>query len=325
MMPNKKRTIRGCIDLGSSYFRLLVVRFGPSGEAEVLCDDKEYVGWGGSVATEGSIEESGITRAALALESLLATAERSGCKNPILAGTNTLRSASNGDAAHSALERLTGRPITLLSQRGEAALGFLGANTAVGGKAPVLLVDLGGTSTEIAWGSGGIMEGFEGLQLGTHIAGAMVSRGYRNTLPVPYHSAFRRLEDSISLHYTLPNMGQRPTILATGGTAVSLAVILRYMEGRTPGFTERTAVPAGMLEFVVRRVRGLILAGSERRLPLEPERIRLLLPGLVLMTLLFRAMRVSGFLITARDLRWGVVRAGANLMKYTITGDCVDE
>jgi exopolyphosphatase/guanosine-5'-triphosphate,3'-diphosphate pyrophosphatase len=325
MIPNKKKTIRGCIDLGSSYFRLLVVGHGPSGEAELLCDDKEYVGWGGSVAEGGAIEESGIARAAHSLERLLRVAERSGCEHPILAATNTMRSAVNGDAAHSSLERLTGRPITLLSQRGEAALGFLGASTVVGGDEPVLLVDVGGTSTEIAWGSGGIMDGFEGLPLGTHIAGAMMSRGYRNTFPVPCYSAVRRLEDSIALHYTLPNKGQRPTILATGGTAVSLAVILCYMKEREPGFTERTAVPAGMLEFVVRRMRGLFYAGLERRIPLEPERVRLLLPGLVLMTSLLRTMRVSGFLITARDLRWGAVTAEESLMKYSITGDYIDE
>ncbi len=325
MMPNKKRTIRGCIDLGSSYFRLLVVCPGPSGEAEVLCDDKEYVGWGDSVARGGVIGESGIARAAHALERLLRAAERSGCEHPILAATNTMRSALNGDAAHSLLERLAGRPITVLSQRGEAALGFLGASSVVRGNGPVLLVDVGGTSTEIAWGSGGIMDGFEGLPLGAHIAGAMISRGYRNILTVPCYSAVRALEDSIGLHYTLPNKGQRPTILATGGTAVSLAVILRYMKEREPAFAEPTAVPAGMLEFVIRRLRGLFQAGFERRLPLEPERVRLLLPGLAFMASLLRAMRVSGFFVTGRDLRWGVVTAEESLIKYSITGDYIDE
>lgn len=325
MIPNRKKSIRGCIDLGSSYFRLLVVCLGPAGETEVLCDDKEYVGWGGSITEGGAIGENAIARAAYALERLLRAAERSGCKHPILAATNTMRSAVNGAAAHSSLERLTGRRITVLSQRGEAALGFLGASTVVEGEGPLLIVDVGGTSTEIAWGSGGIMDGFEGLPLGTYIAGAMMTRGYRNTFTAPHHHALLRLEDSIALHYTLPNKGQRPTILVTGGTAVSLAVILCYMKEREPDFTERTAVPAGMLEFVVRRMRGLFHAGFERRIPLEPERIRLLLPGLVFMTSLLRTMRVSGFLITARDLRWGAVTAEESLMKYSITGDCTDE
>ncbi len=169
------------------------------------------------------------------------------------------------------------------------------------------------------------MDGFEGLPLGAHIAGAMMSRGYRNTHPVTCYSVVRTLDDSIALHYTLPNKGQRPTILVTGGTAVSLAVILRYMKERETVFAEPTAVPAGMLEFVVRRLRGLFRAGFERRLPLEPERIRLLLPGLVLMTSLLRAMRVSGFFVTGRDLRWGAVTAEESLIKYSITGDYIDE
>ena len=165
------------------------------------------------------------------------------------------------------------------------------------------------------------MDGFEGLPVGTHIAGAMLSRGYRDTSPVPENAALRRLEESITMHYTLPNKDQRPTILATGGTAVSLAIILRHMCCRTAGFAEGTLVETGMLELAVRRVRGLFLAGLQRRIPLEPQRIRLLLPGLALMMSIFRAMRASGFLVTARDLRWGAVTAGEDLTEYSMTGD----
>lgn len=311
--------------MGSSYFRLLVVRHGPAGTVEVICDDKEYVGWGASIADGRSIGEEWIERAALALDRLLEAAERCGCGHPILAGTNTLRSAVNGEAARSSLEERTGRTVTVLSQRGEAALGFLGACGAADGDGPLLLIDIGGTSTEIVWGGRGIMEGFESLPLGTHIAASIISRGYSDNLVVPYRSALRRLEDSISLHYALPNTRQRLTILATGGTAVSLAVMMRHMRERKPGFIERTAVHSGMLEFVVRRIRELFIAGLERSIPLEPERTRLLLPGLALMTLLLRAMRVTEFLITARDLRWGAVTVGKDIEEYSITGDCADE
>jgi exopolyphosphatase/pppGpp-phosphohydrolase len=188
-----------------------------------------------------------------------------------------------------------------------------------------LLVDVGGTSTEISWGRDGQMEDFEGLAMGTHMVYELMTAGRGSDLVLSYNSALKKLDESLSIHYALPDKAQRPTILATGGTAVSLAVILRCMEQRTGDFVDPTAVGTGKLELVLRRVNGLFASGSTRRLPLEYERIRLLLPGLVLLTSLMRALRAGGFHITARDLRWGAVTTEGDLTRYSITGECADE
>jgi exopolyphosphatase/guanosine-5'-triphosphate,3'-diphosphate pyrophosphatase len=308
-IPNKKRAIRGCIDLGSSYFRLLVVRLDPAGNAEVLADEKEYVGWGASVTGTGVISERDVARAAAALESLLWKAREVDCEGAVVLGTNALRSAGNGHEARSALEQAAGLPITVVSQRIEAELGFLGASTIADPGDPVLLVDIGGTSTEISWGRGGVMEDYRGLPLGTHTADMMTGRN-AHAPPVPFDRGLERLRESIEQHYALPNDVRRHTIIVTGGTAVSLAVVVRYMRERKPDFVEGTHVTAGMLDLAVRRIQGLFAAGLERRIGLESERLRLLLPGLALVVSLLRTMRVTEFLVTARDLRWGVVTAG---------------
>jgi exopolyphosphatase/guanosine-5'-triphosphate,3'-diphosphate pyrophosphatase len=325
MIPNRKRDIAGCVDLGSSYFRLLVVRCGPAGEIAVLRDGKEYVGWGASVVKGGRIAESDIEAATEALGRLLAEAEVSGCEQPVLVGTNALRSAKNAGMARSSLEKVTGRPIIILTQRGEAELGFRGASSIMGSGAPALLMDVGGTSTEISWGRGGRMEGFEGLAIGTHMVYELMTAGRGSDLVLSCNAALKKLGESLSIHYALPENGQRPTILATGGTAVSLAVILRYMEQRDGCFMDPTEVEVGKLDLALRRVNGLFASGSERRFPLERDRIRLLLPGLVLLTSLMRALRVGGFHITARDLRWGVVTTEGDLTRYSITGESADE
>ena len=325
MIPNRKREISGCVDLGSSYFRLLVVRSGRAGEMEVLRECKEYVGWGASVARDGKIQENDIEAAGGALARLLAEAGVSGCEQPFLVGTNTLRSAGNSDRARSSLERIAGRQLVILSQRGEAELGFSGASSMIESGAPALLVDVGGTSTEISWGKGAQMEDFEGIEIGTHTVYELMTACGGSDLALSCNAALKELGGSLSVHYALPDNGQRPTILATGGTAVSLAVILRFMERRAGGFPDPTFVEEGKLDLALRRVSGLFASGSARRLPLERERIRLLLPGLVLLTSLMRALSAKEFHITARDLRWGVVTAEGDLTRYSITGECADE
>ena len=87
-----------------------------------------------------------------------------------------------------------------------------------------------------------------------------------------------------------------------------------------PLFRERETVGALDLELLVRRLWRLFEGGREHRLPLERERIDLLLPGMILFTMLIREMGVTVFSVTTRDIRWGGVIAGDDLTEYAIDG-----
>jgi exopolyphosphatase/guanosine-5'-triphosphate,3'-diphosphate pyrophosphatase len=344
-MPNIKKGTKGCIDLGSTYFRLLVAkgwfpggradrspddsgrrarhdvpsrRAGPPHAFEVVLEDKIYVGWGDAIAGDGQLPYESIEEAAAALRVLLSRARGAGCIEPLLLGTNTLRRARNRAAALRRLRDSAGLPLTVLSQEGEAALSYLGASTILGRPEPALLIDLGGTSTEIAWGRGGVMEGYRGIPWGTHVARTLLSRcSHRASFLAIRERLFADRRANGAPLYILPIEGKMPTILATGGTAVSLAVVLQYMRGEAPVLREQSAISADELDFVVRRLWPLYEAAREHRLPLERERVHLLLPGLILLTLLVRAMGMPGFIVTPRDLRWGGVMVGTEVAEYS--------
>lgn len=343
-MPNTKSEIRGCIDMGSSYFRLLVAERAADGgvgngrpespgratvtagrrrgEVRTLLEDKVYVGWGSALSRDGLLLPGEVERACGALGYLVSRAFEAGCRSPAIVGTNTLRRARNGDEA---LDRLAGTvslPVTLLSQSGEAALGFLGASTIVGPNESAILIDIGGTSTEITRGSEGVVEDWIGLPWGTHAVRAVMPRSGP-------HRALAALREMVlagspggpaSVLYRLPVPHRTDTILSTGGTAVSLTVILNYTRRILPLFRERETVGALDLELLVRRLWRLFEGGREHRLPLERERIDLLLPGMILFTMLIREMGVTVFSVTTRDIRWGGVIAGDDLTEYAIDG-----
>ena len=87
-----------------------------------------------------------------------------------------------------------------------------------------------------------------------------------------------------------------------------------------PVFRERELVSAADLELVLRRLWGLHGSGRLHRLPLERERATLLLPGLILLTLLVREMRLTAFSVASRDIRWGGLIAGDRIAGYSIDG-----
>jgi exopolyphosphatase/guanosine-5'-triphosphate,3'-diphosphate pyrophosphatase len=318
-----KREIRGCIDLGSSNFRLLVVdcSFPTAGldrsviEPASFNETKRYVGWGDDLVRTGAISPDKAARAERALGELLAAARAWGCARPVIVATNTPRESRNGSAVVSALEGAFGVPIRVLSQREEAELGYAGASYFRPRGERITLIDAGGTSTEVSWGSGTSMEGFAGIAVGTHrlsrfLTGARGARGASARLAADLEEAGLRAPDRGERVYPLPAFMRDSTMLMTGGTAVSLAVYLTYMDGGPSAFHEMQLITRADVALAGRRFEGVRRAGRERALPLEPERIKLFPAGLVLIEALLESARIEAFRVTARDLRWGVVLTG---------------
>jgi exopolyphosphatase/guanosine-5'-triphosphate,3'-diphosphate pyrophosphatase len=319
-----KTEIRGCIDLGSSYFRLLVVEglFPGPGRLEpedfVLRgsrEDRRFVGWGKDLAESGTVSKEALRRAIRCLSDLLARAAEWRCPSPFIVGTNTLRESKNSVEIVSRLEDVSPGPVRVLSQDEEAARGYAGAALFRGRDERICLIDAGGTSTEISWGTGPAMEGCLGLPVGVHRLQVFLcpSSGARR--------AARALSDELvewrgtrsagdgGVYRLRARLGES-TILATGGTAVSVAALLGYMRRRTPLFEEFDAVSLDELAWMRRRVRGLFCARRQRTLPLDANRTKLLEPGSILLEGLLSALGIGAVHVTARDLRWGIIVAG---------------
>ena len=105
----------------------------------------------------------------------------------------------------------------------------------------------------------------------------------------------------------MPGTGESPTIMLTGGTAVSLAIVWKQMHVECYDSLRPVEISISELDLVGRRLTALFSSGRERMLPLSSERIRLLLPGLAILKGIVRALQAERITITARDLRWGVV------------------
>jgi exopolyphosphatase/pppGpp-phosphohydrolase len=306
-----KREIRGCIDLGSSNFRLLVVDgvFAASGrtdpgvlEVRSSSEAKRYVGWGDDLACTGRVTSARAARAARALGELVAVSSDLGCGDVRCVATNTLRESSNAGE------------IRVLSQREEAELGYFGASFFCGRDEALCLVDVGGTSTEVTWGRGTSMEGYAGFPLGTHrVRLLLASDGARRASELLGGRLARAGVFGSGRGtgvYPLPGFSRNPTMLMTGGTAVSLAVFLRYMRDRSLSFEEMERFTREDVALARRRLSGLLRAGRERGVPLDEDRIRLFPAGLVLIDALLAAAGTGAFKVTARDLRWGVLLTG---------------
>jgi len=325
-LSKSKKNRPGCIDLGSSYFRLLVADSEGSGGGPGpvrLHENRKYAGWGEFLGEGGGIPSRAIDKASSLLAELVDDAACHGCGSPWVVATNTLRRAANSPAVKSALENRVSMPVRILSQEGEAAMSLKGAASLYPGSRMLVLADPGGTSTEIAWGRNGAMEGYRGFDIGTHtVRRMMMDLSQRHAGEGPTgrleRIVSRRIAD-IFIRWgggagngpgalsVLPGKAESPKIVFTGGTAASLSILWRFMRRMRAELAEKDELSASVIALIGKRLGLLAASGRERSLPLPPERIMLLPAGLLIVRFIAGHLEADSFDIAGRDLRWGVI------------------
>lgn len=145
MLPQPE--MAAAIDIGSYSVHLLVANVGPH-ELRARHDESAHLGLGRTIDAEGSL--------ATALPGLLETisgyadrARRMGAETITVAGTDPLRRATDGAAVVDRIRDTTGLEVAALSHEEEAILALLGVQGGRPVEREMVMVDVGGGSTEI--------------------------------------------------------------------------------------------------------------------------------------------------------------------------------
>ncbi len=213
------------IDLGSNSFHLLLAR--PSGASFVLVERlKEKVQLLGGFS-DGRIQEAAIRRG---LECLARFAQQ---LRPVPAaqirvmGTCALREADNAEVFIDAANALLPAPVEVISGAREAELIYTAINHHLDNPDLArLTIDIGGGSTEFAWGDGARPGAADSLSLGCvsltnrfFAPGGDVSSGYRQAKAYALDTLTASLSRSAS--------DDSAAVFGTSGTIESIYTVLR--------------------------------------------------------------------------------------------------
>lgn len=139
----------GLIDLGSNSARFVVMAIEPSGAYHLIYQDKQLVRLSEGLAASRVLSKEARDRTLHALQVFAHTAELLGVEQMLAVATAAMRNAKNGMAFRDEIEAHTGIPLTIISGREEARLGYLGVVNTLA-CSDFILFDLGGASTEIS-------------------------------------------------------------------------------------------------------------------------------------------------------------------------------
>jgi exopolyphosphatase/guanosine-5'-triphosphate,3'-diphosphate pyrophosphatase len=183
--------------------------------------------------------------------------------------TAAVREASNAEAVAAIIGKSSGVPVEILSEEEEGRLAFIGATKTLGHpvEGQVGVVDVGGGSTEVVLGTvlGGVEE-VRSWQIGSGtLADELISSD------PPSAAEIRRIRERIESNFEGVVIDHPCQAVAVGGSATSL----RRLVGAVLEYET--------LERGVRILAGEPAVDVARRFELDPERVRILATGVLLL------------------------------------------
>jgi len=170
-MPRHPAPIFSAIDVGSHTVKLRLARRGPQNTWELLHERIVITRLGHRLGRTGHLNPEGRRHSLDAINAFIAESHGLGAQQVAMVGTMALRQARDGQEFVHQVEQANGLELTIISGLEEARLTYLGAMSSLPDQgdaaAPTLAFDIGGASTELAWGSDPIPQGRLSLDVGS--------------------------------------------------------------------------------------------------------------------------------------------------------------
>jgi exopolyphosphatase/guanosine-5'-triphosphate,3'-diphosphate pyrophosphatase len=299
--------VLAAIDVGTNTVRLLVAESAGPGHCRALYEDQAITRLGEGFGAARTLGREPMQRTLGVVVRYADVARAFGAQHISAVGTAAARDARNRPEFVAEVERAAGLRLEILSGEREAALMLRGVLAGLGlGRERVLVVDVGGGSTEFVMAAGGAPERLVSLRLGV----VPLTERYLKCNP-PRTWELIKLEGAIAdgLVGLQERLGEvRGRLCAgTGGTATTLA-----------------AIDMGLREYDARRVNGYRLyrrrltelyrwlsrmtLESRRRVPgLEPDRADVIVAGAAIVLQAMEALGFSEVKVSDGGLREGVL------------------
>ncbi len=287
------------VDLGTNTALLLVAE-AADGRLHVLHDEERCPRLGRGVDAAGRIGPEAISRVAEALADYRRTARRFGVEALAVAATSAMRDAANRAEVAARLSEVAGAPVTVLSGVEEATFTFRGVMTGFAQRPAATMLDIGGGSTELAWGTPAGLAGALSVDVGcVRFTERHLTR--RPPSPAALESARRAIAGALPARPAAPG-----PLIAVAGTPTTVAALEAGLTQRAPGAVDDRVLPAARVDAWVDRLAGLTDAQTLALAPpLLAGRADIVLAGTLILAEVVRWLGAPEVVVSDRGLRHG--------------------
>ena len=317
-----KANRRAVIDVGTNSVKLLVADVRGS-TVEPVAEQSEQTRLGAGFYETHRLQPQAIAHSARAVASFAAKARELQAVSTRVIATSAARDAVNPADLTSAIEQASGLKVEIISGGQEADWVFRGVTTTPElVSQPLLLLDVGGGSTEFILGRGGEKHFGKSYPLGTvrlleklphhDPPGITELTAYRQWVKDFLATAVRPDLEPALRRETGANSGVRPVrLIGAGGTTAIMARMEARLETYDRGRIESTRLGIAQTRAQVERLWGLPLAERKKITGLPGDRADVILPGVVIYEAVMEEFGFQELRVSTRGLRFAAVMDAA--------------
>jgi exopolyphosphatase / guanosine-5'-triphosphate,3'-diphosphate pyrophosphatase len=294
------------VDIGTNSTRLLVADVADGAIQEV--ERRSIVTrLGEGVDATGALGEVPQQRVFAVLEEYGAIIDAAGAERRTVVMTSAVRDASNGAAFSARVRDTYGLEGGTLSGDEEARLSFAGATAArgPGEDGPLLVIDIGGGSTELVVGQARDVSFHVSTQAGV----VRHTERHLHGDPPPATEQAALAADARGVIDTAVPAGVRAEVagaVAVAGTATQCAAIDLSLEPYDAARVEGHRMDRGRLEAMLAQLAALPLDERREVTGLDPARAPTIVAGILILLEVLRAFALDEVEISELDILWGV-------------------
>jgi exopolyphosphatase/guanosine-5'-triphosphate,3'-diphosphate pyrophosphatase len=302
------------VDIGTNSTRLLIADVDDDGTVTELQRRSEVTRLGEGVDATGNLKPEAMGRVFAMLELYRAAIERHRVDVTTGVLTSAVRDAVNGSDFVATVNERFSLHARVISGDEEAQLTFLGATSEgdAGSGAPVVVIDVGGGSTEFVVGTGREVEFHVSTQAGVV---RQTERFLHQDPPTSAELDALAAEVSELIEAAVPG-AERARVrhaIAVAGTATSLASIDQALDPYDPAKVHGYVVTLATCRLLLARLAGLTDAQRREVVGLHPDRAPTIVAGVVILIQALEAFGLDRFTASEHDILRGMALRAAGV------------
>jgi exopolyphosphatase/guanosine-5'-triphosphate,3'-diphosphate pyrophosphatase len=295
-------TTVAAIDCGTNTIKLLIGDL-----PEVVARETRIVRLGQGVDATGQLADEALERAFAALDEYAVLIERHGATRIRFCATSATRDASNADLFTQGVRDRIGVVPEVLSGEEEAQLSFDGAvrHLRREPELPVLVLDIGGGSTELIVGSSLTAAPDAGASMDIGSV-RMHERHLRSDPPTADEIAAATRDIDQHLDSCAVDPATAAAVVGVAGTVTSVAAGILQLGAYDRDAVDQAELPVEAVHAMVERLLGMSME-ERRALPwLHPGRADVIGAGALILSRTLRRTRVSHLIASEADILEGI-------------------
>ena len=289
----------GTIDIGTNSMRLLIADYIDGN----LVNRKKYVNTtriGQGVDEQGYISEDAIERNIDALVEFSRICKEEGCQNIYCMGTSALRDSKNKDVFIKLGKEKADINVDIISGEKESHLGFMGVLEGLDKIEDILVVDIGGGSTEFIIGNE------DGIRFSKseNVGALRMTEKFLSQDPIN-ENEFKEMSNFIynEIKGTLECIKNDKVkkIVGIGGTITSLSAINQELEVYSMEKIHNSKISLNEIELILQNLKKMTLSDKKSLKGLQPKRADIITAGVEILYTIMKNLEIDEITVSEYD------------------------